>query len=354
MSVIIAFDSETQTITSISRSFSGDLILNRTYNNVDIITIGKGACQNGLIRSLDASKTIIERIKSEAFLICKNLVSLKLPSTVISFETNSFCGTGLTNFTVPKDTINFAGSVVNQSPNLNELFVEEGNKNFASKDNFIFTKDFSVLIRAPINARYFDIPYFKTLKGINGFAFSGCKMRKFVAEASLTNIYSLGFHACYSLKKIDLYLSNITQLHSQTFWSTNSIETLILPKNLMIIRANSFQDFPKLKDLIIPENLTTIESNAFGNLKSITNIYLLCNHQSSFESKHILSSIIGTRQNVFVHAPSNYEGTLFGGFQVQKDLHDAIATLILKNKICTRQSGRAPNKLFIFLILVVS
>ena len=354
MSDIITFDSETKTITSINKSFSGDLILNKTFNDVDIITIGDKACKYGSIISLDASKTIIKNIKSEAFLFCKNLISLKLPSTVTSFEGNAFGITGLTNFTVPKDTVDFTGYVVNQSPNLNELFVEKGNENFASKDNFIFTKDFSVLIRAPINVRYSDIPYFKTLKGINQCAFSGCKMRKFIAESSLTNIYSSGFHWCQYLKKIDLYLSNITQLFAVTFLSTTNIETLILPRNLMIIRANAFQEFPKLKELIIPENVTMIENSAFGNLKSITNIYLLCNHQSSFESKHILSNISDTRPNVFVHASINYEGTLFGGFQVQKDLHDAIAKLILKNKICTNQVRRTPNKLIIFLILAMS
>ena len=279
---------------------------------------------------------------------------MKLPSTVTSFGENSFGGTGLACFTVPKDAVNFTGYVVNQSPNLNKLSVDEENEIFAAKDNFIFTKDFSVLIRAPINARYSDIPYFKTLKGISEFAFSGCKMSKFIAESNLTNIYSLGFHACYSLKKIDLYLSNITQLVSRAFDSTTAIEALVLPRNLMIIRANAFQDFPKLKELIIPENITTIENSAFGNLESITNIYLLCNHQSSFENKVILSSISDTRPNVFVHAPSNYEGTLFAGFEVQRDLHDAIAKLIFKNKICTNQSQRTPNKLLLYLILIIS
>lgn len=352
MSNIITFDSSTKTITNISKSFSGDLILNRTYNNVDILIIGRSACLRGSIRSLDASKTIIHTISVEAFLYCMNLVSLKLPSTIISLGDNSFGVTALTNFTVPKDTIDFSGYTVNQSPYLNKLSVDEGNANFASKNNFIFTKDFSILIRAPINAHYYDIPNFKTLKGIKGFAFSGCKIRTFIAESSLTDVYYYGFHACHSLRKIDLYLSSVTEIVSQAFYSTENIEIIVLPKQLTIIKGNAFQNVPKLKEIIIPESVTTIENGAFKNLNSLTNIYLLCKHQTLFENKIILSSIIDTRPNVIVHASSFYEGTIFGGFQIQKDLHSALAKLIYGTKICTKQNQRTVNNLLLFITLI--
>ena len=353
MTDIITFDAATKTITKINTSFKGDLTIERKYNDVDVITIKDGACLSGALRSLDASNTVIERIEGKAFLSCGSLVSVKLPSTISYLGDNSFALTGITNFTVPKSTTRFTGYVVNQCPHLNQLFVEEGNEKFIAKDNFIFNEDSTILVRAPINAQINNIPCFKNVKMITAYALSGCEIKTFIASSNLTYLKSRSLHACPSLRRVDLYLSNITILEKELFISTRSVDTLILPRNLLIIRNKAMGEAPRLKELIIPESVNTIEENAIGSLNSITDIYLLCQHQSSFEKASILSNIYDSRKGIHIHANESYEGTVFGGFSVNADLLVALAKRMEKKNICTMKIKRTiSNSIFIVVLIL--
>ena len=335
MTYKINVDATQKSIISSEISDGCDVTIEKVINGVEITSIAKRAFYNKAMKSVDASKTIITNIADEAFLNCLSLKTIKFPETIVSFGINSFAVTGLTSFNVPKATTRFSGHTVNQSPYLNAFTVSSGNANFVALNNCVFSADYSVLYRIPIDMQFKDIPCLNKVEKIGGCAFSGCKLRSFVADSKLSTLDGRSLHACAKLKMVDLGLSCVTQLETETFLGTENISVLILPRTLTTINKNAMQSFKKLREIVIPESVILINDNGFGGLECVRHIYLLCQHQASFESNLILSNLINDRKDVLVHASESYTGSLFGGFSVQKDLLVALDKRMRTKYMCT-------------------
>jgi Leucine-rich repeat (LRR) protein len=350
MESIITFNAANNTITNIDPSFTGDVVISRVIGGIVVKTIGSKACNKGNLRSLDASSSEIETIQNEAFVYCHNLT---LPDSVKFLGGNSFAVTGITKFVVPKNTHEFTGYVLNQVPNLKELSVAEGNEYFASKNNCIFNKDFSILIKVANNVKLSDISNFYALVQINSFAFTLSIITDFISGPNVTYICSYAFHAWPKVVRVDLSLSKIRKLPIYLFDGATNLESVVLPKELELICANSLSPLPKLKELIIPHNVSIIESSGIGGLKNLKRIYVLCDYKSSFEMPEILSNYYNTRNNVIIHVHETYEGDSFGGFTVKKDLVLALQERMKPPVIRTLHNNcrRNANGFHIFLFV---
>ena len=272
---------------------------------------------------------------------------------------NSFGVTGLTEFHLPKNVETFNGAVVNQSPLLNILTVAEENNNFASYKNFIFDKEFTKLIRAPINAQIGDIPLIKQIQQINYFAFSGSQIKKFIAAANLTNLENNSFHACLQLEFVDLSLSSMKTIISETFRGDKKIETLILPRNLEKLEEKSLEKMKKLKELIIPETVKSISVNTIVELSQLKEIYVLCPYSSGFEDKRIFNSYSDNvaQTKVQVHVLNAYfeSNDKFGGFTVTNDLYKALYERMKRKLACTKLTSYShPLQSSIFFLIFIS
>ena len=354
----LVINTSLNSIASINKTYEGDLVVQRKYGETTIEAIDDSACSNGKLKSLDLSNTVITSIAGYAFVYCNNLKTVKFPETLLSLGFNSFGVTGLTEFHLPKNVKSFSGPVVNQSPALDVLTVDEENQFFASYKNFIFNKGFTKLIRAPINFQFYDIPYFEKIQQISTFAFSGCKMKTFIATANLSYIEGSSFHACSKLRLVDFSLSYIKTMPNSVFWGSPNIETLILPRNLEAFAESSLQSMKKLKELIIPETVKSIATKTITELSQLKDVYVLCSYSSGFEDKKIFNSYSDTvsQTKVHVHVSNSYFNSCdkFGGFTVTNDLSSALNTRMKRRLICTKRASRSRSLMpstFLFVFI---
>lgn len=350
----LTIDLSKKTITSIDKEYKGELKIEKTYGGTVIEIIGTGACSSGNITSLDLSSTSIITIKANAFLRCYNLISIQLPQTLITIGGNAFGVSGLTSFHLTKNVISFSGHALNQSPNLNILTVDKDNLNFASDNNFIFTKDFTELVRGPINFQYENIPKVERINQINPYSLSGCIFRTFVATSNLSNLETYAFHACFSLKYVDLSLSSITTIVTDVFRAAMNIKVLILPRKLQTLDINSIQSLNYIKELIIPETVKSISVNTSMELLKLRHIYVLGSYYSGFENKEIFNGFCDKSPSMKVHVSDLYNNDKFGGFTVTKDLYQALKERMKLRLICTKQKSQTqsiiPSILFFIFI----
>lgn len=336
----LTIDLENKKITSIDKTYTGELVIDKIYGEKEILTIGEYACSNGKISSLDLSSTSITLIQQCAFLCCANLKTVKLPKSLETLKMNSFGLTGLTEFHLPENVRSFGGYAVNQAPNLNTLTVDENNPNYASYKNFIFSKDFTKLVRTPHNFRYSDIPLIEGIKQINYYSMTGCNLKAFVATRNISKLEAESFHACWSLKYVDLSLSSLKILPSGLFWGTCNIETLILPSKLEQLSTRSIESMNKLKELIIPETVNLISINTTCELSAIREIYVLGSFYNGFDDKNIFNGFSDKGLRVKVHVSKSYECDKFAGFTVTKDLYSALQIRMMRKLICTKLRSR--------------
>ncbi len=225
------------TLSSIGRSaFSGcnftcELLLPQNLNS-----IGRGAFVRcyGLYGNLILPEGLSE-IEESVFLECKNLSGdLNIPKNVKKIESGAFCGCyGLNGrLTLPEGLEYIGGSA------------------------FLNCRFRGPLILPP------------TLKSIGGGAFT-CNM--FSGELKLpSSLQELGYSAFEYCSRISGTLEipdNITAIKEQTFNYCSSIEKIVLPSKIDVIKSGAFQDCFGLGSIVCNAvNPPYVESGAFDGV----------------------------------------------------------------------------------------
>ena len=335
--IIISFDPASQTIKGINKTYEGTVIIKKSYDDVVVKTIGEYACNAGLLKELILNDTEITTIKKFAFVECSNLEKVVFPNTLTTLELNSFGVTGITSIHLPSSVEYFSGYVVNQCGKLNDITVDEKNKYFVSKNNFVFSKDFTTLVRVPINCDLKDIPNFDMINSIGEVTFSGSKIKSFIATRNLSYLANDAFHVTANIKVIDLSLSSITTLYRRTFIGTANLMTLILPKTLTTIKTEAFSSVGKIKNIYLPESLATVADKAFLSFPKGANIYIFGDYIDSFSNTGIVSNCESFYSSTKVHVSNGYIEDNFACFDVKKDLIESLNILYKSKLICTRK-----------------
>jgi hypothetical protein len=108
---------------------------------------------------------------------------------------------------------------------------------------------------------------------IGEYAFDSCVgLEEINIPEKVTSIETAAFFACSSLTRIDLH-DNITSIGESAFQQCSSLERLSLGENLRSIGTRAFMDCIHLDSLLIPNNVTSIGNRAFyhcGSLSSLT------------------------------------------------------------------------------------
>ena len=200
-------------ITSFNKSFAGTITLESSYDGIEVETIGTSACSECNLSSIDMSQTHITSIKMYAFLRSYNLNSVVFPSTLVSISSNTFALCKFTSIHIPASVTTLVGAF-NQNLELNTITVDPLNSNYKSYNNFIFSKDMSIIYRGPINIEFEDIPYLEHVKSIQTYSLSGSLISRFIAPPTLDYVRSNAFDNCYLLAYVDLTLANMSEIAS--------------------------------------------------------------------------------------------------------------------------------------------
>jgi hypothetical protein len=288
---------------------SQNVIIPEKINDGLVAAIGSEAflnCKN--IVSIRLPNTI-EYIGDDAFTNCENLKIINIPEGVIEIGTDAFWGcSSLEKISLPATLEDIGDGPFEYCINLNEILVNKNNRYYNSINGILFDKEGKTLVRFPAGKKgTYYIP--NGIKTIGADAFSDClELEDIIIPNSVETIEYGAFNWCINLTVINIpnnvkkiapgVFDNCDNLQSinvdtynKNYKSINgilfdySVKDLIkvpskaisgeysIPNTVEVLRPGAFLGCRYLETLNLPDSLThlayTRESNSFTFLSSL-------------------------------------------------------------------------------------
>ena len=266
-------------------------------------------------------------IGSKAFQGCAGLVSVVIPSCVITIEYNSFSGCeSLTTVTINSASI--AAGPYNSSYNLKNIFGNQvtsytigavstigscafyGCTNLASVtlhhailaiDNNAFygcsnmyrvnITDLTAWLRINFVSEYSNPLYYAHNLYLNGtkiteltipsgvstikkHAFRGCSMTSVdIPNYTVSSIGNSAFENCSSLTSVSIG-NSVTSIGENAFRGCSNLPSVFIPSSMTVINAGVFRECTNLTSVDLPNGISQIGNNAFYNCSSLTDLVI--------------------------------------------------------------------------------
>ena len=220
-----------------------------TYSGGDGVTVIEGdAFQHcGSLKSFTIPSGVTE-IKPYTFKL-SGLTSIAIPANVTKIDQGAFeaCGS-LASVSIPASVTEIINNPFSGCNNLSSITVDEGNPNYKTVDNVLFSKDDNKLISYPgKHGTTYTIPASVTIIGneafkgfsnltsvtipasvtsIGRYAFESCSgLTSVTIPASVTDIMLGAFNICTSLTSVTIYAKELNQYYNDAFntWSNPTI-----------------------------------------------------------------------------------------------------------------------------------
>lgn len=209
---------------------------------------------NNLVIPSQIDGVPVTSINNGAFTNNKNIVSVTLPSTVVTIDERAFCGCDkLESVTIPEGV----------------KIIGEG----AFEDC--------------ISLKSVKIP--STAGMIYDSAFKGCKSLMTVTLVEgCTSVGKSMFENCTQLEAVNLP-STVKSISENAFLNCSSLKEITLPDGLTSIGRSAFNGCSSLAELFIPKSVATIDSFAFNNTSDTLVIKCEADIQPDGWSYYVLS-----------------------------------------------------------------
>jgi len=230
-----------------------------------------GSYSLGLSRNLE--KVILseglEKIGRRAFLGCRKLTEINLPSTLRIIEDYAFQECGITEAAFYPGLEKIGDYAFWRS---GLLSVDLSNTNPTIGSNIFQESD---------NLK--TVNYGSTATEIPHNAFYGCEALENVSlPSTITKIQSWAFHGCKSLKHI-IIPTSVKEIRDFAFNSTGLVE-VVVPYGVEKLGTAVFGDTSSLKGVYVPDSVTKINSGNYGIISGSKNAIVYCNSGSAIEA----------------------------------------------------------------------
>ena len=241
------------------------------------------------LSSISLPESLIS-IEENAFNGCCNLSSITLPETLTSIGNHAFEGcSSLASIFIPHNINSIGERVFSGCYNLTVINVGEENKNYASIDGVLFSKDVETLLTYPEGkSGEYNVP--EGVTSIEDYAFYGCRNLSLISfPESLSSIGKYAFSGCTSLNSLSLP-EGLVSIPDGVFDGCSSLTSISLPQNLTSIGGLSFNDCSSLTSITLPATLTSINNWAFLQCSSLTEINVAIGNKHFESNEGVLFS----------------------------------------------------------------
>lgn len=234
-----------------------------------VVSIGDSAfklCKN--IKSVSIPDGL-ENIGDFAFASCSNLESIVIPNGVRNIGKNAFYGCNLLKeIVIPASVTSIGNSAFAFCNKLASLKVDSGNRAYYVEGNCLMEKASKKLVRGCGDIR---VPVDTKIIGPN--AFSGLvSLTQIGIPEGVERICNEAFSGCVELEEA-VIPSSVTSLEMSAFAACKKLVEITIPSKVTSIGLAAFSDCSNLKEVLISEGVGSIGDHAFSgctNLEKIT------------------------------------------------------------------------------------
>ncbi len=250
-------------VESIERgAFNGCISLKEIKLPDSLKDIGSFAFADTLLVDVKLPDNLVT-IGMEAFMCCKDLVSVEIPAGVSEIS-----------------------DIFSGCTSMSTIKVAPENESYVVVDGVLFSKDMKTLAYYPpaLENQSYTIPqgvecidWFafidsgitsviipESVVDIGGFAFADCEsLKEVVIPDGVKYIGESAFSGCFALEKVEM-ADSVVSLGLNAFLSCNRLSSVSLSRNLEILSDYTFAECPSLKDIFIPISVNDIGIGVFS------------------------------------------------------------------------------------------
>lgn len=255
------------------------------------------------LESITIPKSVTS-IGNEAFACC-HFTSITIPDNVTSIGANAFTSCMyLTSVNIPQNVASIEKDAFSFCLGLTNIVVDADNKNYASKDGILYTKDFSELLIYPMGNETKELVLPEGLKKIPDNVFeNNIYIESIVIPSTVTEIGNSIISDVASIVvnpnnpkydsrnncnaiietatntlikgcKNTIIPETVKTIGTGAFSRCFELSNITIPTGVINIKESAFNDCRELTSIIIPDGISTIEKNTFSDCSSLTNITL--------------------------------------------------------------------------------
>ena len=257
----------------------------------ELTSLGKGAFE-GCSRLEKVSLPEQLAVIPERAFYGTALREITLPYNLAEVGAYAFKGTDITELTIPATVTFFSPTAVNRCDRLRNIFVEQGNAQYADIDGVLYTADYAQLLLVPCtrqgaftipegtvaigdyamnycrNITMIDFP--ETVMSIGTYAFSKCtSLTNMTIPETVTHIGKGALSGCSSLTSATLP-QTLTQIPAEMFDECSNLTSTCMPEGTTVIGESAYHKCNSLTEVILPRCVTTIGEEAFRGCKNMT------------------------------------------------------------------------------------
>ena len=216
--------------------------------------------------------SVLHTIGEFAFEGQHQLTAVDLPDRLANLGNYAFRDTGLATIDIPASVTYFGAGAFASCHSLENIFVEDKNKNYLDVDGVVYNAEKTTLVEYPAGNSRTEYNVLEGIIDIGSAAFYGSWNLQYVYfQEGLKHIHPYAFYGTLHIERIDL--PDSVEILDEYSFAGCGAKSYELSKNLREIKMYALSQNTRLTSIAIPDSVMQISNYAFSenwNMHTVT------------------------------------------------------------------------------------